>query len=130
MGKSQQTRKNVGQDTKKKVHYDFDGLAMKDPQQLRSFLKNISAFRDRECPELPWNVRLLWPDKTDEEIANTLVAFFNQISSEFQLIESCPKTYDRSLPSLLLPKEVSERLKNLKKPKSRIGGDQFPALVN
>ena len=113
---------------RKRSYYDFHGLSMTDPKQSRKFFKNVRAFKDRERPEI-WDVRSMWPDKEDHEIANILADYFNKISSEFSPLEECPDTFDRDLP-LLEPFQISGRLKSFKKPKSRIGGDLFPSLVN
>ena len=69
---------------------------MKDPQQSRKFFDNVRAFKDRKRPEL-WDVRSLWPDKSDNEITNTLAGFFNKISCEFKPLDAVPITYDRQL---------------------------------
>lgn len=113
---------------RKRKYYDFHGIAMMDPQQTRKFFKNVRAFKDKERPEI-WDVRSMWPGKSDIDIANILAKFFNKISCEFEPLNACPSTYDRVLPTLL-PFQVSGRLKAFKKPKSRIGGDLFPSLVN
>ena len=106
---------------RKRNYYDFHGLAMTDPKESLKFFKNVRAFKDREKPEI-WDVRTLWPGKEDKEIANTLADYFNKIDSEFSPLEECPATFE--------PFQVSGRLKSFKKPKSRIGGDLFPILVN
>ena len=96
----------------------------------RNFFRNVKALQTRDRPK-PFNVRSLFPGRTDEEVAESLAEFFNKISSEFQPLEPAdiPRTHRRVLPNLQ-PFEVADRIRVFKKPKSMVIGDIFSALMH
>ena len=48
----------------------------------RNFFRNIKAFKSKDRP-CPFDVRSLFPGKSDQEVAEELAIFFNRISCEF-----------------------------------------------
>ena len=96
----------------------------------RNFFRNIKAFKSKDRPKA-FDVRTLFPGKSDGEIADELAGFFNRISHEFEPLEPCdvPRTFDTGLPALE-PFQVAGRIRAFKKPKSMVNGDIFPALVH
>ena len=100
------------------------------PDASRSFYKNVRAYQSREKPP-QFDVRDLYPEEDDLTIADKLGAYFNSISSEFRGLAgvTVPETDQGFLPFLSIP-EVAGRLIKFRKPKSRVRGDIFPALVS
>ena len=96
----------------------------------RSFFKNIKAYSSKEKPA-SYNVRDLYPDRDDDEVAEALAEHFIKISREFNGLQAAPlpAADDASLPPLTCA-EVVGRLKSFRKPKSMVKGDIFPTLVN
>ena len=92
------------------------------------YFKLIKRFSDAEKPPA-WSLRDLYPDLNDSQIGEVAAEFFNSISSEYQPIDRSLQNYE-NLPSwTLLPHEVSQMLKSIKKPRSRVDGDIYPDLV-
>ena len=89
----------------------------------------MKAYKFAERPK-PYDVRLLFPGKTDEEVAEALAAYFTEVSNEFQPLspDQVPITFPKALP-MLTPAEVSKRIKYFKKPKSMVTGDIFPCIM-
>ena len=85
-----------------------DSLA-KDGDQI--FFKNVRNYRFKEEP-VPFDVRLLFPGKSNVEVAEALAEHFNRISSEFSPLEpsEIPITRNKTLP-LLLPYQVAGRIR-------------------
>ena len=69
--------------------------------------------------------------KRQAQLALDLSVYFNRISNEFTPLTQAdiPKTFDRGLP-VLRPYQVSQRIKNIEKPRSKIEGDIFPSLMS
>ena len=103
---------------------------MTAPDAARSFFKNAKAYNSREKPP-DFDVRNLYPGKDDSEVSELLAGHFNAISSEFKGLApgDIPQAPSLSLPSLSTA-QVAKRLTDFRKPKSRVKGDIFPALVN
>ena len=95
-------------------------LQAKDP---RLFYAHVQALLSENEPE-SWNVRMLEPTKSDEEIAEQMAAFFNGISQEYQPLDliSTPKTFNQELPTLS-EQEVTKKILNMKKKTSNVPGD-------
>ena len=76
-------------------------------------------------------MRVLFPGKNDNEVANELASFFNRISQEFDPLEpsQIPRSHNRELP-ILQAYEVAARIKSFKKPRSMVRGDIFPSLMD
>ena len=83
-------------------------------------------YNSAEKPEI-WRVNSIRPDLSDVDLAIKLSAYFTEISNEFAPLcpAEIPKTYDRPLP-VLKPYQVAQRIKNIKKPKTKIRGGYFP----
>ena len=92
----------------------------------RNYFRNVKAFKSKDRPR-PFDVRSIFPGKSDAEVADALAIYFNRISSEFEPLEPAdiPRTYSRNLPKLA-PFMVAGRIRAFKKPKSMVKGDIFP----
>ena len=95
----------------------------------RNFFKNIRAYKNKDKP-LPFDVRSLYPGKTDVERANLLADHFNAISAEFSPLDvsDIPVGGRREVENLQ-PYQVAGRIRGFRKPKSMVQGDLFPKLV-
>ena len=95
----------------------------------RAYFKNVKAYKSAECPK-PYDVRLLFPGKSDQEVANSLVDYFTEVSREFDPLspDQIPVTSEKSQPVLAVH-EVAARIKHFRKPKSMVKGDIFPCLM-
>ena len=105
-----------------------DNLLAADAERM--YFKNVKAYMSVDRPK-PYDVRLLFPGKSDLEVANTLAEYFTRVSNEFEPLapDDIPVTHGRKLP-YLTPAEVSTRIKYFKKPKSMVHGDIFPSLMS
>ena len=76
-----------------------------------------------------WTVRSMYPGMSDEEIAEVLAKFVNDISAEKEPLcdDQIPRTFDCELPRVLVS-EVADRLKEMKKPRSQVPGDADPSI--
>ena len=104
--------------------------AMTGPNASKNFFRNVKAFNSREKPP-EFNVRDLFPGQSDSSVAEALASHFNAISAEFDGLREAdiPTALDLDLP-VLSPEQVAKRLRDIKKPKSTVAGDIFPALIN
>ena len=95
----------------------------------RHFFRNVKALSSPDKPAV-FDVRTLFPGKSDEAISQELATYFNAISGEFTPLEpkDIPRTFDRSEPTLELH-EVSSRIRKFRKPRSMVGNDIFPKLL-
>ena len=112
------------------VYLKQQRLAMTGPNAARNFYGNVKAYNTREKPA-QFDVRDLYPEKSDKEVAEALAAHFNAISSEFHGLreEDIPVALDLDLPQIT-EEQVAKRLRDIKKPKTTVAGDIFPALIN
>lgn len=100
------------------------------PDASRSFYKNVKGYKTKEKPR-QFDVRDLYEDKEDVEVAESLAVHFNSISSEFEGLDEnlALDSVNLALPAIS-ESAVESRLKSFRKPKSMVRGDIFPALVN
>ena len=114
---------------KREQYMERHKLIITSPDLSAHFFKNVRAYNSVEKPVI-WNVSSIRPNLTDAELAIQLSVYFNEISNEFSPLRNSqiPVTYDRPLP-VLKPYQVAMRIKNIKKPKSKIKGDIFPCLL-
>ena len=112
------------------VHRDNVRQAMTGPEACRDFFRNVQNYSSREKPP-QFDIRELFPNKSDVEVADKVAEHFNKISSEFQGLrpEDVPSAQDLDLP-LLSVETVAQRLRKMKKPRTKVKGDIFPCLVN
>ena len=92
-----------------------------------SFFKAVKCLRTKEAP-VPWDVRKVFPGKTNLQIANECVEYFSAISREYQPIPAPPANEEQAWDIEL--HEISSRLRLCKKPKGIIHGDIPPQLVS
>ena len=100
------------------------------PDASRNFFRNFRSLRSREKPP-EFNVRDLFPEKSESEVAEELAGHFNEISKEFDGLEQgqVPQAHSDPLP-IICRAQLEKVLCGFKKPKSMVPGDIFPALVN
>ena len=96
----------------------------------RAYIKNVKAYKSAERPK-PYDVRLLFPRKSDLEVAESLANYFTEVSREFNplSLDQIPVTYAKELP-MLASHDVVARIRFFKKPKSMVKGDIFPCLMS
>ena len=96
----------------------------------RNFFRHVKTFSRLEKPKL-FDVRDLYDNKNDNEVAEDLAEYFVKVSREFDPLEPAdvPVTRESTLPSLQRF-EVAARLRRFRKPKSMVPGDLFPCLVS
>ena len=108
----------------------FEKMKIK-ASEAKNSKEYFKAIKVLLCPDQSehsqWNIRDLFPGKSDSEAAEETAAFFNKISSEYTPITPgsgidcsplCPEMY-----------EIAARLKHCKKPRSMVKGDILPKLV-
>ena len=95
----------------------------------RTFFKNVKSYNCKEKPP-QFDVRSLFPNLSDLDVAEKLADHFNGISQEFDGLDpaSVPSTYSSEV-QILTVSQVATRLKKFKKPKSMVRHDIFPSLV-
>ena len=92
------------------------------------FYKAVKLFQDHDKPP-DWDVRQLFPGKTDGEAAEAVAEYFDAISHEFSPISERTLENDAEIWQFQ-PSEVADMLRTSKKPRSRVGGDIFPDLIS
>ena len=101
------------------------------PDANRHFFKHIKSYSAREKPP-EFQVGDLFPGEEDAAVAEKLADHFNAISKEFDGIteDQVPLTEVEQVVPILSRVEIENKLRSFRKPKSRVKGDIFPALVN
>ena len=99
--------------------------AKENKNDRSSFYKIVHQLKDFERPP-QWDIRELFPDESDETIADKVAEYFNKISQEYEPLRPDEHHYDGWK---LEYHEVASMLKNSKKPKSQVEGDILPRLV-
>ena len=96
----------------------------------RRFFKLVKSYSCREKPP-DFDVRTLYPEDSDEAVAEKLAEHFNAISSEFDGLDRAgiPLGNDNVPLPNLTQDQVATRLRIFKKPRGVVRGDIFPALV-
>ena len=117
-------RKRAG----KYVQKQFELLT--GPDASRAFYKHVKAYKSKERPAA-FDPCDLYPGQEPQAVAENLAEHFNRISREFTGIEpdQVPDAPHVDLPVLDCA-EVATRLRGIRKPKSMVDGDIFPALVD
>ena len=121
-------RKIVKKRAKNYLDYQRRNLLQKDASRI--FFKNVRAYSSKERPP-PFDVKTIFEEGiSDIDAAELLAGHFNGISSEFNGLPpgSVPVTFSSPL-QVLTREAVANRLISIKKPKSMIKHDIFPALV-
>lgn len=113
-----------------RAYWDHQKRTLLKPDAARAFFKNVKSYNCKERPP-SFHVRSLFDDDLDDsQVAEKLAEHFNGISQEFDGIspDQIPETFSCPLPPLV-PEQVAARLKEIRKPKSMVKYDIFPALV-
>ena len=99
---------------------------MLETRNTKDFYKSVKVFKSKqELP--PWNIVSMFPELTNEEIAEESATFFNRISKEYVPILDPSRIGDNQCH--IQPYQVAQRLRSFKKPKSQVVGDINPVLV-
>ena len=99
-----------------------------DARNSKAYFYAVQMLGGNEAPKV-WELKVLFPDKNDKEIAETLAGYFNKISNEFEPLAACtPDSYEKKSPPEMF--QIAARLKSFKKPTSRVRGDIPASLVN
>ena len=111
-------------------YFENQRKALTAPDAMKNFYRNVKSYNSKEKPPA-FDVKDLYPAKTESKGADALATHFNAISSEFRGLspEDVPTAESRPLRQLSAG-DVEKRLKDFRKPKSMVQGDIFPALVN
>ena len=108
-----------------------DHLLVEDAD--RTFFKIVKNYKLGEKTQ-DSDVRSLFPNKDDKQVAESLAEYFNRISGEFEPLQEHEVPGNNRARAKLLPllekHEVSAHLRKFRKPKSMVKGDIFPRLVN
>ena len=93
------------------------------PRQYYSAVKKLSG------PGKPpdWNIMSMFPDKTIEEVGDTVSAYYTRITDQFHPLEEGNTSGPLRRPATL--QEVIAMLKKAKKPNSTVKGDVLPRLM-
>ena len=88
----------------------------------RNFFKNVRAINSKEKPK-QFDVRNMFPDCPDEEVAEKVTDQFGSINSKFPGLDEGynPSQFTGTIP-VLTREEVEKRLMEIRKPKSRVQG--------
>ena len=111
-------------------YFEKQKQALTASDASKSFHKHVKAYKSREKPPM-FDVRSLYEGKDDGQVAEALADHFNAISGEFDGLSANDLPGARSFTLPVLSREnVEKRLISIRKPKSTVQGDIFPALVN
>ena len=113
---------------RKKVYMDMKKVQLTEKNANRSFFRLVKAFNTPEKAQT-FDVRTFCPGATDQQVADDLADYFNQISAEFDPLtpSQIPITHHRQI-EILSPHQVSRRIKSFRKPKLMVRGDVFPSV--
>lgn len=93
----------------------------------RDYFRAIKGFAKPGEATDSWDIRDIFPQKSDQFIADSSAAFFNKISREYSpLLPEDVFGTDDTPPDL---HEIAARLRYCKKTKGRVGGDIMPQTV-
>ena len=90
-------------------------------------LKNLAV---AERPP-PWTPGCLFPHMPEPEVAEEMAEYFGKISQKFAAVDrtELPRTFDRPIADLSR-QQITDRLTEMKKPRSSVTGDPLTRFVN
>jgi hypothetical protein len=111
---------------RRKVYVENQRTKLTSPGAAKQFYKTVRNYKTPEKPE----VKSLYPGLEEGEVAEELAEFFNNISKEFDPLDTSeiPRTHDRHIPPLEVF-QVAGRIRAFRKPSSRVPIDLFPDLM-
>ena len=110
----------------KKSYIEKIKKKIKDIGNTKCYYKAVTLLQSAEAP-IRWAIQSMFPELTDQEIAEKAAIFFNEISQEYNGVDKpSPVPADGSMPEMF---QISARLKSMKKPRSIVKGDIDPRLV-
>ena len=106
-----------------KGFYDNVFQKIDEDKNGRNFFKHIGNLLGNSGKPR-WSPKEMFPDSTDEEMADKLADYFNGISMECAPLNlsEIPTTNDRSLP-VLAEQKVAEQMRYMRKPNSIVTGN-------
>ena len=115
-------------------HFNKIKRVAEEANDPRSYFKAMKKLSTKDTPK-QWDIRILFPGLTDQEISERVALFFTKISDEFEPLEGpiipkassiTPESRAREAPKAF---QIAQRLKHMKKPASQVKGDIPPELV-
>ena len=103
---------------------------MIETSNSREFFRAANALAQGDHQKLKsWSINEMFPDDSDEQIAENVSDYFNQISSEYNPLPTTENTIncERLCPEIY---QISARIKTIKKPRSQVPGDIPHQLLN
>ena len=100
-GKSQRYRREKKKAEKmmregKQVFFEKVKKIAFEERSNKRYYGAVKLLGGKEAPK-PFDIRVLFPGKTDQEIANELAGYFNKISREFPLLGEIPANFTSRL---------------------------------
>ena len=95
----------------------------------KGYYAAVKMLNSKEAPVL-WQISSLYPHLSDDEIAEIVAEFFNEISHEYPALPDPGIPWNRDMPEIIPIHEVATKIKFFKKPKSTVYGDINPTLVS
>ena len=92
------------------------------------YYRAVSKIKDKEKPP-DFDVRSLFPGLCDRDVADKVAEFFNEISVNFVPITECLNVHQPGPPIHVTPRDVEDRIRSCKRPKSMVTCDIFPDLA-
>ena len=87
------------------------------------FYNAVKKLKDRE-DKLKWDIKSMFPTLNEHQIGEKVVDYYNAISEEFVPLKE--ESFVATTNDIVLERhEVSKRIKEAKKPRSRVDGDIF-----
>ena len=99
---------------------------LKEGKTTKGYHRAVKRFTTKEAP-VPWDMRHMLQDSTDDQRCEKIAEYFNVISGEFDPLErplECEA--ERTPPELF---QIAGRLRSMRKPKSQVVGDIPPELA-
>ena len=100
------------------------------PDASRNFFRHVKSYSCKERPKT-FEITDLYPGKEDADVAEQLADHFSNVAGRQSGLhgKEIPTSYSKPRP-VLDPLTVMNKLRSMKKPKSTVRGDIFPALIN
>ena len=113
---------------RKKEYLENIKKSVREAGNTRAYYQAIKRLDKKEDGTTRWSIEEMFPNKSQEEIAEMGAEYFNKISQEFEPLGPAPPP--PFPPRLLTVHEVSQGLKKIKKPKSQVRGDIPSNLIS
>ena len=107
----------------KRAYFERVKKKVKEAGNTKCYFQAVNMLQSADAPTR-WVIQSMFPELSDEQIAERAAEYFNSISQEYSGVQRpvlreeparCPEMY-----------EISARLKGMKKPRSMVQGDIDP----